>query len=273
LTSGFELVIGVLVIAVLAIIAVKSRAIDIEGAVSGSVITFLAFLAGNFAWLLIIVIFFGVSSLFTKYKYDYKRKLGSAQEKFGIRSWQNSVANGGVAGIASTAELLLHSELLAIMFVASVAVALSDTLATEVGVLSKTKPKLITNPSKTVDPGTSGGVSFLGGGVAILSALCLSLVSISLAIIGGDSLPSILDAAVSVVLGALIGVVLDSILGASIQGINKCIVCNRLTESFTHHGQKTVTVRGYRYFDNNVVNFVSILVGALCSVGIYLLIT
>jgi uncharacterized protein (TIGR00297 family) len=271
-TTILELAIGIIVILVLAAIAVNWKAIDIEGAVAGSVITFIAFLAGGYSWLIMIVIFFGVSSALTKYRYDYKRVIGSAQDKFGTRSWPNSVANGGVAAIASAGELLSHSELLSIMFLSSVTVALSDTLATEVGLLSRTKPRFIINPTKTVEAGTSGGVSPLGQSVAIVSAISLSIVGSAIGIIKEPSLPTLLDAVAAVVIGALLGVLFDSVLGASIQGINKCVVCNKLTESFSHHGQKAETIRGIRYFDNNVVNFVSILGGSLCSVGIYLLI-
>jgi uncharacterized protein (TIGR00297 family) len=272
LTSELELVIGVLLILGLAAIAVRWHAIDIEGSVAGSVISFLAFLAGGFSWLFMIVIFFGVSSAMTKYRYDYKRKIGSAQDKFGTRSWPNSLANGGLSAIAAAGEIFTHSEILAIMFLSSIAVAFSDTLATEIGLLSRSKPKLITRPSRTVEPGTSGGVSLLGEVAAVISAVGLSLIGVAAAIITGNSFFTLFAATTAVVFGAIIGVFFDSVMGATVQGINKCMVCNKLTENFTHHGQKTQTVKGFRYFDNNVVNFVGILAGALSSLGIYLLI-
>jgi uncharacterized protein (TIGR00297 family) len=271
LVSEIELIIGVFLIIGLAFIAISWRAIDLTGAIAGAIISFAAFVAGSFSWLFMIVIFFGVSSAMTKYRYDYKRKLGSAQEKFGTRSWPNSIANGGVAAIASAGEIVAHSELFAVMFLAAVATALSDTLATEVGLLSQTKPSLIIHPSKSVEAGTSGGVSLLGNLAAISSVVGLSILGIGVAVIGGSSFHELSAAVIAVVFGAVIGVFFDSILGATVQGVNKCTVCENLTENLTHHGQKTNTVKGIRFVDNNVVNFVGILTGALFSIGIYLL--
>ena len=272
MTSEVEVIIGVIVILGLAFIAIRWRAIDLQGAIAGLIISLVAFLAGGFAWLFMIVIFFGVSSAMTKYRYDYKRKLGFAQDKSGTRSWPNSVANGSVAAIASLAELYTHNELFAVMFLTSVAVALSDTLATEVGLLSHSKPRLITHPSKTVEAGTSGGVSSVGDIAAISSAVGLSFLGIVVAVIVGNSSYDLFAAALAVVLGATIGVFVDSVLGATVQGINKCSTCEKLTENLTHHGQRTSTLRGLRYVDNNVVNFTSILVGAISSIGLYLLV-
>jgi uncharacterized protein (TIGR00297 family) len=271
LTSEIELLVGVLLIVGLGFVAIKWRAIDLLGALSGGVISLLAFLAGSFSWLSMIIIFFGVSSALTKYRYGYKRKLGSAQEKAGTRSWPNSIANGGVAAIASVVELYTHSEIFAVMFLTSVTAALSDTLATEIGLLSRSKPKLITHLSKNVEPGTSGGISLLGDASAILSAVGMSILGLAVFVIGWSGFRSLVAAGSAVILGAIIGVFIDSVLGATVQGANKCVVCGKFTENLRHHSETTVTVRGVRFIDNNVVNFLGILVGALISIGIYLL--
>ena len=271
MTSEVELLIGILLIIGLGLVAIRWHAIDLLGAISGAIISFLAFLAGSFPWLFMIVIFVGVSSALTKYKYDYKRKIGFAQEKSGTRSWPNSIANAGVAAIASVAELYTHSEIFAVMFLTSVAAALSDTLATEVGLLSPSRPRLITNLSKTVEPGTSGGISLLGDAAAVLSAIGMSLVGLAVLAIKGMGPWNSAAASLAVILGAVIGVFFDSLLGATVQGVNKCAVCGKFTENLTHHGQKTITDRGLRFVDNNVVNFIGILVGALISIGVYLL--
>jgi uncharacterized protein (TIGR00297 family) len=271
LASGIEIIAGSALILVLAFIAIRWRAIDLAGATAGAIFSFIVFLAGGFSWLFMIIIFFAVSSALTKYKYDYKRTLGFAQDKLGTRSWPNSIANGGVAAIASLAYIYEHSEIFAVMFLTSVAIALSDTLATEVGLLSHSKPRLMTNLSKTVEPGTSGGVSLLGNGTAVLSAVGISGLGIILAIVDGTNVRTISIAALSVISGALIGVFFDSVLGATVQGSNKCTVCGKITENLVHHDQRTITVRGLRYIDNNVVNFASIMTGAICSIGIYVL--
>jgi uncharacterized protein (TIGR00297 family) len=269
--SEIELLVGGILIIGLGAVAIKWRAIDLLGAFSGGIISLLAFLAGGFSWLLMIVIFFGVSSAFTKYRYDYKRTLGFAQDKSGTRSWPNSLANGGVAAIASVGDLYTHSEIFAVMFLTSVVTALSDTLATEIGLLSHSRPRMITRISKLVEPGTSGGITFLGNVAALLSASGLSVLGAAVSVFQ-DTGPSVTASAIlAVIIGAIIGVFFDSLLGATVQGVNKCAVCGKTTENLVHHDQKTVTVRGLRIIDNNVVNFVGILVGALASIGIFLL--
>src|SRR5579864_8327926 len=157
--SGFppeiQIVAGALLIILLAVVAVRSRAIDISGALLGALISFTAFLAGGLAWLLVIVAFFAISSLLTRFRYDYKKKLGSAQEKGGVRSWPNTLANGLIAGLAATAEIVTHQEIFMVAFLGSIATAMSDTVATEIGLLSSSRPRLISNLRKFVEPGTS----------------------------------------------------------------------------------------------------------------------
>ena len=264
-----ELLVGTLVIAALAIIAVRMGAIDAPGAAAGAVISFVAFLAGGFAWFIIIVLFFAVSSLLTRYRYEYKKKIGSAQESGGRRSWPNSLANGGVALFASLGELYFHSDLFALAFLASIASAMADTMATEIGVLSHSTPKLITNWRKTVSAGTSGGVTPLGGLAALAASVFIALVGLSLSMFpAGFRLG--LFVFLSTVVGAMIGTSFDSFLGATVQSLNKCAVCGQLTESSEHHGHRTLHVKGVQFIENNWVNFIGILVGTITAVLLFL---
>ena len=259
------LLFGVALIVALALLAVRLRAIDASGAGTGAAISFLAFLAGGFIWLLTIVIFFAVSSGMTRYRYDYKRKLGVAQEKGGVRSWKNSIANGGVSAVASIGELYTHSELFAVLFLASVASAMSDTLATEVGLLSHSGPRLITNIRKVVEPGTSGGVSGLGAIAAFLSALGMSLFGVSIFPSSVEQV-KLLYFGAAVLAGTLVGVFSDSLLGATVQAQNQCTICGDLTEAQMHHGRPVTRLRGLKYVDNNVVNLGCTLIGGLAAV-------
>lgn len=249
----------------------KLRAIDVWGAISGAFISFIAFLAGSFSWFLMIVIFVGVSSALTRYKYDYKHKLGSAQEKMGVRSWPNSIANGAVSVMASIGEIYTHSEIFAVMFLTSVAAAMSDTLATEVGLLSHSQPRLITHPGKVVEPGTSGGTTLLGDAAAICTSLGMAIIGITLFVIEPRSFSNASFAWASVVIGSLSGVFFDSFLGATVQGLFRCVVCGKATENSSHHGIRASYIRGVKYFDNNMVNLAGILFGSLISIGVYLL--
>ncbi|MHB8567461.1 MAG: DUF92 domain-containing protein [Nitrososphaerales archaeon] len=265
----WELLSGSLFIVILAYAAIRAHAIDLSGSVAGAIITFIVFIAGGARWLAIIVAFFIISSALTRVGYEYKKRLGSAQEKGGRRSWPNTVANGGVAAILALAEIYSHQQLLVVAFLSSIAAALADTVATEVGLLSKSKPRLITRLSRIIEPGTSGGVTGLGELVAFGSALGISALGVLLSIIGRSGQLSALAAMVSVVTGAFLGTAIDSFLGATVQGMRRCEICGSLTENRYHHGEEAKIVKGSRYIDNNVVNFVGILAGALLSAALY----
>jgi uncharacterized protein (TIGR00297 family) len=189
----------------------------------------------------------------------------------GMRSWPNSIANGGVSAIASIGEIYTHSELFAVMFLASVVAAMADTLATEVGLLSHSTPRLITHPLTFVEPGTSGGVTTLGNAAAVLTAICMAFLGLGLSIVKERTFVSLGVAGLFVTLGAVFGVFLDSFLGATIQETNRCVDCGKLTENSLHHGKPTIHVRGLKRFDNNVVNFVGILGGSILALVAYFL--
>jgi uncharacterized protein (TIGR00297 family) len=264
-----QLWLGAFLIIALAVLAVGLRTIDAAGAIVGAIISLFTFLAGGFPWLVIIVIFFAGSSILTKFRYEYKKKIGSAQEKGGMRSWPNTIANGGVALLASVGEIYLHSDLFAIAYLTSIAAAMADTLGTEVGLLSHSKPRLITHLSMTVKAGTSGGITGLGESAAILSSVFVALVGIFLSLFSAGAREGSI-VFLSVVIGAMIGTSADSFLGATAQVVNKCTVCGELTESAIHHDQKTVRIKGFRMIENNSVNLIGIAIGTVVAILIYL---
>ena len=264
-----ELSIGMLVILGLTTLAIWSKSIDFSGAAFGALISLAALIAGGFAWLTIIVVFFGVSSLFTRFRYEYKRKLGSAQEKGGIRSWPNTLANGLVSGIAALATIFVHQEIFAVAFLGSMAAAMSDTIATEIGVLSKSRPRSIVNLRVFVSPGTSGGISLLGELAGLASAFGIATVGLALHIISGNTF-SQLSAFGAVVLSAVVAENFDSLLGATIQSQNQCQICGSRTERLFHHNKRTITLRGIKFVENNLVNLIATAIAALISNGAYL---
>lgn len=267
--SELQLGIGLIVIAVLAVLAIKAKAIDVSGAVVGAVICFVVFLAGGFPWLIVIIAFFVISSILTRYHYEYKKKLGSAQEKGGVRSWPNTLANGSIAALAAIAEILTHQDVFIVAFLGSVAAAMSDTVATEIGLLSKSKPRLIVNLKKFVEPGTSGGITLVGEIACLASAVIITAIGTSLRVITGGY-RELSAASIAVVGGAIIATNFDSLLGGTVQGRNRCSVCGAQTEALTHHGVATTSISGKRLIDNNAVNLIATFAGAVVSIGIFI---
>ena len=74
------------------------------------------------------------------------------------------------------------------------------------------------------------------------------------------------------VAGGVAGSLADSLAGATFQRKSFCVVCGKPSENLEHCGEPTRFSSGLRLVDNHVVNVLATLVGALGSLGLYLLI-
>lgn len=288
---------GLLVVGGLGLASIKMKAVDLSGLLAGLVVGLAIWFFTNWAWFVMIMTFHIAAAIFTKYKYERKRRLEAAQEKGGARAWTNVFANGGVATFLAVMEGLClivlplgNFDIFLAGFIGTVATAMADTLATEIGLLYPREPRLIINPFKKVPPGTSGGVSPLGelailfsgfmiGGVAaifhqfnIISAVSgiNGILVKGLEYLGVET-PAWIKLIAIGVLAGFIGSTADSLIGATLQSLFRCNVCGKITEKEKHCGQATTHVKGYLAVDNNIVNLVSTAIGALAGFLLYLL--
>ncbi|MDG6902502.1 MAG: DUF92 domain-containing protein [Nitrososphaerota archaeon] len=253
------------VVVAVSLAAVLLKTIDARGFLASAAVGFAVMYGGGFQWFTIVAAFFILGVAFTLYKYGYKRKLGGAQGKGGARNWPHILANGGVASIAAVANLFYPSPALAAAFLGAVSAAAADTAATELGLLSKGQPRLITNPSKTVLPGTSGGVSPLGFVGAAFASAVIGALGLILGV-----LPDHYFLFPICLAGGLVGAVADSLIGASVQRKGHCVVCLKPTESLKHCGEKTRTTKGSPFVENNVVNVAATVAGAAAATAVLL---
>jgi uncharacterized protein (TIGR00297 family) len=258
----YELVLGLLIIIVLAIIAFLVNSLDSKGLVSSIIIGITIFLGRGWSGLIIIMVFFTISTFSTRLKYNYKRKLGFGQEKGGARGWRNTLANGGLPAIFAFSYIILDIDLLLIAFLGAIATSTADTLATEIGLLSRQRPRLITNLGKKVGAGTSGGVSILGEIMVLLGSLLIGIIAVMV----DFSFESYYEIIIISIIGGLAGANFDSVLGATIQGINKCRTCGIITEAGLHHSKPTLKIKGIKLIGNNTVNFISSIMGATIAI-------
>ncbi len=169
--------------------------------------------------------------------------------------------------LAIPAALGAHSSALLSAFVGAVAAGTADMLGTELGLLSAQRPRLITSWRHTL-PGRPGGISLLGLTASVGGAWLVGLVVlVAEGILDWQAKIPVPRAMQWLPFGAMVGGTLaslvDSFLGATAQGLYYCERCDVLTESRWHHcGERTEQVRGWPWLDNELVDFVSAVVGA-----------
>ena len=91
---------------------------------------------GHWTWLLILLGFLLSSHKATKWRFDEKKALGLSESSDGHRGWTNVVANGAIPGLICIYAYLSDDWATVVwLFGAAVAVAASDTFASEIGCL------------------------------------------------------------------------------------------------------------------------------------------
>jgi uncharacterized membrane protein len=244
---------------------------------------------GGWSWGLSLIYFFASSSLLSHFRGREKER--TAADKFSKgsqRDFSQVMANGGVATALSLAHGLTRSqpaqEILQAGYTGALATANGDTWATELGVLNTRQPRLITT-GKPVAPGTSGGITLLGTSASAIGGLSLGLVFWLLEGMrktrkkaGTDlSRPpsSKINPSLPIIglLSGLAGSLADSLMGATFQAMYYCPKCQKETERSVHScGTPTLPLRGIPWFNNDVVNFLATLFGALVGMGLHLVI-
>jgi len=182
-----------------------------------------------------------------------------AERRAPLRNARQVLANGGVAAVAA----LLGSWSAA---AGAIAAAAADTWATEIGAFSPLPPRLVTS-WRRVTRGTSGGITALGtlGGVAGATLIAGLVVSLSPR--------GVAPGFATLVSAGFAGMLADSLLGATLQGKYECPACDARFErgNTVCHEQVRLTT-GWRWLDNDALNFAATLVGAaVAAIAVYAL--
>jgi uncharacterized protein (TIGR00297 family) len=206
---------GLAVSVVLGILAIWLETASLPGMLTGVLLSLLTVVLGDFGWFAMLVAFFGIGGLASKYRYEEKAVRGIAEENEAARGTGNVLANSLVALVAVLAgaaspEMGISTRVFLFAFAGSIAAALADTLSSEIGGLYD-NPRLITS-FRVVEPGTDGAITWQGelagiAGAAIVAAIALA----------GFGTVQTAGAAVIVAAG-IGGMTVDSILGATIEG-------------------------------------------------------
>ncbi len=259
-----QFIIGLLLAALITLAAWRLGALTNSGAVAATLVGGLTYGLGGIPAAVLLIVFFGSSSLLSRTFAQRKKRMAANFAKGGRRDWVQVAANGGlgVLVLLAGAAGLLSAPVAWVAFAAGLATVTADTWATELGILSPRKPTLVTT-GEAVPYGTSGGVTMLGSLVGLAGGLLIGLLAWAL-----DSQASVLIA-ITVALAGVAGNFIDSYLGATVQAIYYCPKCKKETERHPLHscGTETTLRRGWSWLSNDWVNFLSSLAGALLASG------
>jgi uncharacterized protein (TIGR00297 family) len=190
------------------------------------------------AFFMLLATFFLAGTAVTKVKKDVKAKLtqsaNGASGGEGARNHIQVIANSGVASVLillhlwqlkkeerfENRDLCFHkkSDILVVGIVANYAAVAADTFSSELGILSKTKPFLITAPWRSVPAGTNGGVTTTGLAAGMYGSLLMALVAMFLLPFCREwNSQESMRFAFAITIAGICGTLLDSLLGALCQ--------------------------------------------------------
>ena len=156
------------------------RVLDLQGSLLGFVMGLVIGLLGHLLWLILLLIFLMTAFAATRYKYALKKAMEVAEPDKGRRGFSSVMANGWVPMVVAALSYpnpvidTFPKSVAAILFLTAISAAASDTIASELGVLSKNVYMITT--FKRTRPGINGGVSALGTAAALGAAIYTSVV-------------------------------------------------------------------------------------------------
>lgn len=266
---GLRVLYGMILAAAIAWVAQRRGSLEFSGALGAVAVGTLVFGLGGWLWGILLVLFFVTSSLLSHFKDREKQTLNEKFAKTGGRDLVQTLANGGAGALLALGFAWAPQPTLFSAFLGAMATVNADTWATEVGVLSQSPPRLITS-LRVVPRGTSGGVTLLGTLAMVAAAAVIGLAGLLGAPLLSGLFPAGFDYRLLVwaaVAGGVAGSLLDSLLGATLQAMYFCPQCDKETERVVHTcGTPSHHVRGLKWMNNDVVNFLSSVGGAAVAV-------
>jgi uncharacterized protein (TIGR00297 family) len=232
-----RLVLAAVINGALAGLAYAARTVNLSGVIGGFLVGFAIYAFLDWRGFLLLLAFFVIGSACTKFGYKRKAAAKLAQEEGGRRGARHAFANAGVAtACALFAALTDHPVLFGLAFAASFATAAADTASSEIGQLLGRRTFLITT-FRPVPRGTEGAVSVEGTLAGIFASLLLGVLGAAVGLYGWAGVAI-------VVVAAFIGTTFESIVGAALEK--------------------------RQLLDNEALNFLNTLVGALIAAGLSL---
>jgi uncharacterized protein (TIGR00297 family) len=213
--STTRISIALVVTIILGYLSYTLETASLPGMLTGVLLGLLTIVLGDYGWFVMLIAFFGIGGLSSKFRYDEKKRRGIAEDDEGARGTGNVLANSLVALVAVLAAaisstLAVPESVFFYAFAGSVAAALADTLSSEIGGLFD-NPRLVTT-MQVVEPGTDGAITWQGEVVGAFGAAIIAAIGL----IAFEGITT--SGAGIIIFAGVVGMTVDSFLGATIEG-------------------------------------------------------
>lgn len=247
-------IVGTLAGVLTAFATVKVRALTVAAAAEAFVIILCSCLFGGwFGLVFLLAAYFTIAAVDHILGERTKSVFARVNKKSGPRDFMQVAANGLPATVSVVLYALTDQRAFLVGFAVALTEALADSIASDVGVLSKREPVSICR-FRRIPKGLSGGISLLG----TLSSVAATVLCALLYFLFFRNV----EESLMVLACGNLGCLIDSVVGDLLQEKFICTQCGCLTEKRQHCGRATRHISGIPHLDNCLVNLVS---NTLCA--------
>ncbi len=246
----------------LAFLAFIKKALTPSALILAFIFAFLIAFIGGFPSFLMLSTVFLSTVVAGKIKAEKRKEISKdIHEKGHQKDVMSIIANVAPGVFSLIIYYLTKNNCYLIVYAALMAEAISDSLASDIGILSKKEPINILTFKKS-SAGLSGNISLLGVFASFIGSLLIAL--IYLIFYHNISIFLIITTC------GFLGNFIDSYLGALFQVKYKCPKCGIITEKETHCDTKTKYYQGIKILNNDMINILSnILTGLICYILLF----
>lgn len=241
-------------------LALKKKTLTPMAVVSAVMMDVAVSIAFGNVGFVVLLIFFAGSILTDKFKKKRNKTKQNLLEESNCRGISQVFANGFVAMLCAVLYSITSHRVLFVAFVAVMAEAFADTVASGIG--SSAKHVYDIFRFEKCQGGVSGGVSVVGTLSSLFASFLLAAVPLCV---------GALNAFEFLLVGCVgfVGGFFDSFLGSFVQAKYKCSVCGRVVEKPSHCSAPATHWRGIPFITNSAVNFLSTVFAALLAFALY----
>ncbi|KAE8789991.1 transmembrane protein 19 [Hordeum vulgare] len=258
--------------------AVRRKSVDFTAVFAG-VPAMVAHTVAGYRFAGLLLVFFFTASRVTRAGEARKRALDPEFKEGGQRNWKQVLSNSGIASILVVLITLVtggkdkcldskDSGLVTALIggvIGHYSCCNGDTWSSELGILSKSEPRIITT-LKRVRKGTNGGVTIDGLLAAAAAGCSIGFAFVLIGFLTTQCASDVFWRQLLVIplatAAGLCGSLIDSFLGATVQYSGYCSVRKKVVGV---DGPTVKRISGMNILDNNGVNVVSIFLTSLLT--------